>query len=339
MIKKKILRRLMLSSFTVLSILFANNSMASAEWRASSVTYSDGSISSVPWYAEGNSWATGWRYIDNYWYYFDPQTGYSVSGWNYIDGNWYWFRPTIFIYEGSRMGTNLITRENGKYYYVNSDGIYIENPPNEVSQYILLLKDRDRMIDMGILSKNKIPQYLIGKYYVNDDIISITLDDDDNDGILSMNVSTYLSDYMKMGNINILYKNGQFYKNGQSIGSSVANSSSAVQKSNIFVTESGINFDETTGNIFAYRSKVDGIDNLIIPSTINGVSVKTIGTLAFAGSEMYHKSITIPESITQFEKDAFMHCDNITFYIYNENTKKMLINSGIKEKSIIMKNN
>ena len=45
------------------------------------------------WYSEGNSWATGWRYINGSWYYFNSQ-GYmahdTVINGYYVNGNGQW---------------------------------------------------------------------------------------------------------------------------------------------------------------------------------------------------------------------------------------------------------
>ncbi len=90
---------------TVLSTLLIGCSLfavpANAEWRQDSTGW---------WYAEGNSWATGWRQINGNWYYFDDK-GYMVSSPNCE------FNNEI----GSYIGLKAISY-NGDTYYFDKDG-------------------------------------------------------------------------------------------------------------------------------------------------------------------------------------------------------------------------
>lgn len=213
------LRRIYITSFMLFFILSLNQSIASAEWRISTVETrgeygellkSEGKM----WYAEGDSWATGWRNIDNKWYYFDLNTGYTVKGWNYINNNWYYFIKDGFYHP---LVTNSFIGDRNyanKYYYVNSDGAYIENPKGEIGEYMKLLNDSDRMRKMGILSNTKVSGFSLSERpnYINDYVCGVKLTDEDNDGISEIEISSI--GYKKS---KVVYLDGQFYVNGQAI--------------------------------------------------------------------------------------------------------------------------
>lgn len=86
---------LMMLVFVVIAI--ANPIGASAAWKRDSGGW---------WYTEGNSWATGWRNIDNSWYYFYPKSGYmaiqtTVNGY-YMNENGEWIDDTNFKFKASK---------------------------------------------------------------------------------------------------------------------------------------------------------------------------------------------------------------------------------------------
>ena len=57
-----------------------------AEWKQDTKGY---------WYSDGNSWVTGWKQVNNKWYYFEPATGYmKIDGWLNYNGQWYYLKPT-----------------------------------------------------------------------------------------------------------------------------------------------------------------------------------------------------------------------------------------------------
>lgn len=72
--------------------------------------------------------ATGWKYINDKWYYFEP-SGVMATGWQHIDGKWYYLQPVSDIEPGYKEVNGLI----GKPYYVDRPGVmttgwqYIDN--------------------------------------------------------------------------------------------------------------------------------------------------------------------------------------------------------------------
>lgn len=71
---KKVIK-IISGALTIASMIAMNPIGANAEWKKNSTGW---------WYAEGSSWATGWRYIDGKWYYFD-NSGYMLHD-RVIDG-------------------------------------------------------------------------------------------------------------------------------------------------------------------------------------------------------------------------------------------------------------
>jgi len=88
----------------VISITALNPSGVSADWKQEDT----GSR-----YIDGNSYVTGWKNIDNNWYYFD-NNGYMKKGWISDNGIWY------YLYDNGQRATLEVI--DG--YFVNSSGIY-----------------------------------------------------------------------------------------------------------------------------------------------------------------------------------------------------------------------
>lgn len=84
---KKYFKRAMLLLLVMLSLAIISPKQANAAWRQNNTGW---------WYADLNSWATGWKYINGQWYYFYP-SGYMAAD---------------TIIEG---------------YYVNPNGQWVEN--------------------------------------------------------------------------------------------------------------------------------------------------------------------------------------------------------------------
>ncbi|MVX63098.1 leucine-rich repeat protein [Clostridium chromiireducens] len=338
--------RIIASTLIACSVLALNPIGASAEWKTEKRTMQDiaNGVSERKWYQEGDSWATGWRYVEDRlvgdggvktksWFYFEPETGYSVSsGWHKINGNWYLFNPSNFGYIAPYMAQSTIIKpyKDNNYYYLNSDGVWIQNPPEEIKIYINLLQDEEKMKKLKIISDSTKTEYTLGGHnpYERGDAAYVEdISDTNQDGILDMSIQTSFG-----SKCIVRYENGSInvYNNNVLISSNT-NTNSTTNKN--ISDESGLQFDANTGRIVAYR----GTDTeLVIPNTINGVKVTSIGNSAFSLNYKL-KSITIPNSITSIGKDAFLGCDNLTFNVENEQTKNLLINSGVSANQVKMK--
>lgn len=120
----------------------------------------------------------------------------------------------------------------------------------------------------------------------------------------------------------------------------------------IITTPDGFTFDKRTGTITCYSGNVK---NLIVPSTIDGVSVNTIESRTFNNNDVIsvvisngittlHKfvfngcssliSITIPDSVTLIEPCPFYYCFNLqTIEVSNNNPNYQSIDNVLFNKS------
>ncbi|WP_300409626.1 leucine-rich repeat protein [Lagierella sp.] len=73
------------------------------------------------------------------------------------------------------------------------------------------------------------------------------------------------------------------------------------------IVEGDYEFDETTQTITKYNGEAE---ELIIPKTIGGVSVKHIGNSAFSGKKTLVK-VTVPEGVETIGKNSFMKLPNL----------------------------
>ena len=80
-------------------------------WRSGWYTFPEGVAYRL---ADGLSWANGWQWIGNSWYYFQDQ--WMLTGWNTVDGKRY------FFYDDGRMAADAWIGD----YYVDASGAWVE---------------------------------------------------------------------------------------------------------------------------------------------------------------------------------------------------------------------
>lgn len=182
------LTKVIVATLVVASVFTMNQMSVKADW----IQNDDGNL----WYREGNSWATGWKYMDGRWYYFG-QDGYVKRGWfQDIDGKWY------YLYNDGSMATN--TTIGG--YYINSNGVWISDTiGNKDSNKISMDKNLEKEI-----------RNLIGKQsgdLSKEDLLGITELDLFNKNITSLDGIENLENLTKLNvknnnisNINALSK-------------------------------------------------------------------------------------------------------------------------------------
>lgn len=129
--KKHNLKKIITMVLISMSMLATIPVSASAEWKQDNIGW---------WYLEGNSWASGWRLINEKWYYFD-NNGYMKTGWIQDKNKWY------YLYDSGDMAKN--TNING--YVLDSDGAWIKATENSSSNF----KENNTVNSSEIISNNK----------------------------------------------------------------------------------------------------------------------------------------------------------------------------------------
>ena len=251
---------------------------------------------------------TGWQQIDGKWYYFDPSTYDMKTGWFNDGGNWYYLTEPSYLGEGKvkikdGLGSMQVDwiKINGKWYYFNSDGSMKIGWLNDGGKWYYFLEathvnknhlnPEDRLLgamQTGWLRDNdKI-------YYFNENGVMQTgwVKNDDNKWYY-------------------LYSNGTIATNTTIDGCTLYADGAWCEPQNnetkTISKESDFLFDGKTGTITKY---VGTNTTVVIPSTINGVSVTSIGKEAFEKTAC--TSIVIPNSVTNIEASAFMWCNELT---------------------------
>ncbi|OOM16039.1 hypothetical protein [Clostridium saccharobutylicum] len=133
--KKLNLSKIITGILVVASVLSLNPIGVSAEWKKDNSGW---------WYSEGSSYATGWKNINETWYYF-YSNGYVATGWQRLDGNWYYFHKGSLYSNGGDMQHDTII--DG--YYLNSNGVWA-NETAEMQKYSELLNDINWQKNNGI---------------------------------------------------------------------------------------------------------------------------------------------------------------------------------------------
>ena len=79
------------------------------------------------------------------------------------------------------------------------------------------------------------------------------------------------------------------------------------ESAEVNAVSSDFRFDETTGTITKYTGTEEIV---VVPSSIEGVAVKTIGADCFASNEKI-LSVEIPQGVSRIEEEAFLNCPNL----------------------------
>src|SRR5271169_3370866 len=91
------------------------------------------------------------------------------------------------------------------------------------------------------------------------------------------------------------------------------------------------------GSIYTYSTNADGSANIVayagppwvvtIPTNINGLTVTTIGEVAFKGDSL--TSVTIPDSVTNIVEVAFFECSSLTAITVDTNNPAYSSANGV----------
>lgn len=138
------LTKIIASSLLITSVLTLNPIKVNAEWRQDNTGW---------WYAESDSWTTGWQQISNTWFYFNDN-GYMEKGWLLNNEKWY------FLSSDGVMQTGLI-KVDGKTYYLGLNG-------DMQTGNIDINGEMYRFTTSGEVIGDKIPQF--NKEFLNDGI-------------------------------------------------------------------------------------------------------------------------------------------------------------------------
>lgn len=103
----KNIKKLIVIGMMSASVLALNPTIAHAEWKQDNTGW---------WFTEGdNSWATGWRQIDNKWYYFNNNgymvTNTTINGYK-IDNNGVWVQNTVTTNNSNNTTTTNLNSNN-----------------------------------------------------------------------------------------------------------------------------------------------------------------------------------------------------------------------------------
>lgn len=176
--KRNFIKKTICLGLLSISLLGFSSIGVSAEWKQDSTGW---------WYAEGNSYATGWRNINNKWYYFN-NNGYMVTN-NYV-GNYFLDNNGVWV-QNTNINSNNTTNVS------NVNNVNSNNTVNNITNNI----------NNGEINNTN----LINNVYVNN-IENTTISKKNNPTLL--NSTTYNTTTNPYTNLTIAKK--QFYdgKNG-----------------------------------------------------------------------------------------------------------------------------
>ncbi|NOW84616.1 hypothetical protein B0H39_002497 [Clostridium beijerinckii] len=109
--KRLKLRKAIACLTVALSLIAVAPVAANAAWKQNSTGW---------WYTEGSSYATGWREISGYWFFF-KDNGYMATGWVQYQGHYF------YLTSNGTMATNLWVQSGGNWYYLGSNGAMLKN--------------------------------------------------------------------------------------------------------------------------------------------------------------------------------------------------------------------
>ena len=103
-----------------------------------------------------------WAEYQGYSYYFGAD-GYLVTGWNYINNHWYRFNPEKGSHEGAMMTGWIFDPDYNGWFYTNPSGILVTGWNKIGGEWYYFNPDSDGT--MGLMAVNQV----IDGYYVNSD--------------------------------------------------------------------------------------------------------------------------------------------------------------------------
>ena len=360
--KKLKLTKVIASALIVASVLALNPIGANAEWKQDAKGW---------WYAEGSSWAEGFRVIDGSLYYFDPE-GYMEHG-----------KPNDFA---DQVGLN----DNGQFTNVTIHGVWAFcKQTGEIVAYLgsdnnVVIPDKiDNAVVTSIgsrafykyngLTNITIPSSVTGieksAFYGCTNLTSINIPasvkfikekaltgcsslanisvDNDNTNYKSIDGVLYSKDETNI----LCYPVAKKDKNYTISNSTIIIESNAF---NGCINLTSIAIPNTVKNI-GYRAfgGCTGLTGINIPDSVTSIvnsafidcanltsmnipnGLTTIEPSIFAGCTNL-KNIIIPSSVTKVGMCAFGGCKNANFYVKNEAVKQFLIKSGVDKNKIVL---
>ncbi|WP_252243945.1 MULTISPECIES: InlB B-repeat-containing protein [unclassified Clostridium] len=140
---KKLLLKRIIAITMVMTTLLCLPTGVKAEWRKDNIGW---------WNTERNSWSTGWRNVNNLWYYFDSY-GYMKTGWFNDNGIWY------YLNSAGDMKTGWIN-DNGTWYFANNSGA-MQTGLVKIDDKIYFLASNGAMLTGNVNINDKIYTFAI----------------------------------------------------------------------------------------------------------------------------------------------------------------------------------
>ncbi|EKQ56103.1 MULTISPECIES: leucine-rich repeat protein [unclassified Clostridium] len=308
------------------SVLALNPIRASAEWKESP---------RGKWYTEGNSWATGWRTIDEKWYYFDKD-GYMVKDKD-IDG-WYLGengvgRECIKVdgYEIEKSTGTLVRCRKSNSLRSPSSKVIPLVIPKEIGGIDIKLIGDYAFYNCGNLGSIVMPDNItsIGDYAFNqcDGLTNIKIPDN----VISIGIRAF-SGCNKLTSIvipkNVIVINRNTFDGCKELEDiTLSDNTTSIESGAFENCESLTNIKIPNGitSISAWTFYgCNNLTNITIPD-----NVTSINEWAFGNCKNL-TSIAIPNNVTKIGNNAFLGCEQATFYVESEKIKQLILHSNSK---------